>query len=79
MGGEYEPLRRRHSGRGCAVPVRCPSICSTRQPMVGVQREIANEVHKSGTSARRDRYRNARFVPSRRKLGSFFELGLLKK
>jgi hypothetical protein len=46
---------------------------------VGVQREIANEVHKSGTSARRDRYRNARFVPSRRKLGSFFELGLLKK
>jgi hypothetical protein len=26
MGGEYEPLGRRHSGKGRAVPVRCPSI-----------------------------------------------------
>ena len=26
MGGEYGPLRRRHSGKGRAVPVRCPSI-----------------------------------------------------
>jgi hypothetical protein len=26
MGGEYGPLRRRHSGRGRAVPGRCPSI-----------------------------------------------------
>jgi hypothetical protein len=26
MGGEYGPLGRRHSGRGRAVPVRCPSI-----------------------------------------------------
>src|SRR5258708_36466386 len=26
MGGEYGPLRRRHSGKGRAVPGRCPSI-----------------------------------------------------
>src|SRR5262249_51871352 len=26
MGGEYGPLGRRHSGKGRAVPVRCPSI-----------------------------------------------------
>jgi hypothetical protein len=26
MGGEYGPLRRRHSGRGRAVPGRCPLI-----------------------------------------------------
>jgi hypothetical protein len=28
MGGEYGPLRRRHSGKGRAVPGRCPSIPS---------------------------------------------------
>jgi hypothetical protein len=28
MGGEYGPLGRRHSGKGRAVPVRCPSIVS---------------------------------------------------
>jgi hypothetical protein len=26
MGGEYGPLGRRHSAKGRAVPVRCPSI-----------------------------------------------------
>jgi hypothetical protein len=26
MGGECEPLGRRHSGKGRAVPVCCPSI-----------------------------------------------------
>jgi putative ABC transport system substrate-binding protein len=32
VGGEYGPLGRRHSGRGRAVPARCPSIvcCSSR-------------------------------------------------
>jgi hypothetical protein len=36
MGGEYGPLGRRHSGKGRAVPVRCPSIarCSSRSVSV---------------------------------------------
>jgi hypothetical protein len=37
MGGEYGPLGRRHSGKGRAVPVRCPSIarCSSRSVFCG--------------------------------------------
>jgi hypothetical protein len=41
--------------------------------------EIANGVHKSGSRLDAIVIGNARFVPSRRKLGSFFEPDLLKK
>ncbi len=36
MGGEYGPLGRRHSGKGRAVPVRCPSIVRSSSRGVSV-------------------------------------------
>ena len=35
MGGEYGSLGRRHSGRGRAVPVRCPSIVRSSLRLCG--------------------------------------------
>ena len=75
IGGDNEDDRNRlrcQKGRNALpeVPITAPVI-------PGI--EIANDVHKSGTRLDAIVIGNARFVPSRRKLGSFFELDLLKK
>ena len=54
-----------------------PEVPITAPVIPGI--EIANDVHKSGTRLDAIVIGNARFVPSLRKLGSFFELDLLKK
>jgi hypothetical protein len=75
IGGGNEEDRNRlrcQKGRNALleVPITAPLI-----PEI----EIANDVHKSGTRLDAIVIGNARFVPSRRKLGSFFEPDLLKK
>jgi hypothetical protein len=57
MGGEYGPLRRRHSGKGRAVPGRCPSIPSRSfvrcaQPHSGPVAECRKQAYISGSPSR---------------------------
>jgi hypothetical protein len=65
MGGEYGPLRRRHSGKGRAVPGRCPSIpsrCSFRcaRPIYAAGFSAVVPAHAGRLLERRDQVASIR-------------------
>jgi hypothetical protein len=65
MGGEYGPLGRRHSGKGRAVPVRCPSIVP-RLVAFSLALQTACTCIERGEGA----YRNLQFIQRLLRSGS---------